>query len=137
MEAASRGAVESGGRALGIPCDIFESRSPNEYLTEAMHSPDLHDRARKLVESSSGFVILRGKAGTLHELSLLWALHRAGCLAGRPVVLLGGRWRELLDYLGHQGILERPQLEISEVADTAEQAVELLSGRIHPRKDGE
>lgn len=136
MEAASRGAVESGGSAIGVPCDIFETRRPNEYLTETIPSPDLHDRAGKLVERADGFVILQGKAGTLHELSLLWALHRAGCLAGRPVVLLGGRWRELLDHLERIGILEPPQLEISVVVDTAQQAVDVLRSRVHPGKDG-
>ncbi len=137
MEAASRGAVECGGRAIGVPCDIFEWRSPNEYLSETIPAPDLHDRARKLVEHAAGFVILEGKAGTLHELSLLWALHRAGCLQGRPVVLLGGRWRELLECLESKGILEAPQLEISVIVDTAQEAVDLLSSRIRPGKDGE
>jgi uncharacterized protein (TIGR00730 family) len=137
MEAASRGAVESGGSAIGVPCDIFHWRSPNEYLTETIQAPDLHDRARRLVELAAGFIILEGKAGTLHELSLLWALHRAGCLEDRPVVLLGGRWRELLGYLEARRILEAPQIEISVVVDTVRQAVEAVISRIHPGKDGE
>lgn len=126
MEAASRGAREAGGRTLGVPCGIFD-RTPNRYLSEVVDAPDLYDRTRELIDSAGGFVILEGKAGTLAELSMLWALHRAGCLAGRPVVLLGDRWTELLDYLDRNGILEPSQVSISRVAATPDQAVELLN----------
>jgi len=71
-------------------------------------------------------VILPGKAGTLAELALVWALHRAGCLAGRPVLLLGARWNSLLHHLSKEGILDPSQLEASRVVETPEEAVETL-----------
>ena len=129
MEAASRGAVDAGGRTLGVACEIFDWRSPNDYLSEVLLTSDLFDRTRELVERSRGFVILEGKAGTLAELSFLWALQRAGCLGPRPVVLLGGRWKGLLRHLETEGMLEPSQLESSPVADTPEAAVALL-GRV-------
>ena len=126
MEGASRGATEAGGRAIGVVCDIFPDRSANRYLSETVHSRDLHERTRLLVERAAGFIVLEGKAGTLAELALLWALHRAGCLDRRPVVLLGDRWRALVRHLDRSGQLEAAQLEITHHARNPEEAVIVL-----------
>jgi uncharacterized protein (TIGR00730 family) len=131
MEAASRGAREAGGLTHGVACEIFSARrSANDYLTSVSSTPDLHLRQRELVDRSRGFVVLQGKAGTLSELALLWALHRGGCLAGRPVILLGVAYKDLLLYLERNRILEAPQLEICHVATTPAEAVEALVSRL-------
>jgi hypothetical protein len=127
MEAASRGAAEAGGATLGVTCSIFRDREPNPYLAEAVETEDLHDRTRELIRRSDGFVVLSGKSGTLAELSLLWALHRAGCLERRPVVLLGGEWRHLLRHLVRAGILEAAQFDVTRVVDTPEEALDVLT----------
>jgi len=135
MEAASRGAVEAGGRTFGVACEIFNKRAPNNYLTMTSSSADLHQRQQELVDRSRGFVILQGKAGTLSELALLWALHRAGCLERRPVVLLGGVWKDLLIFLERNRILEAPQLQISDVAETPQAALDALGLRLAENKE--
>ena len=130
MEAASRGAREAGGATLGVTCAIFNRRRPNEHLGEVIETADLFARTRGLVEHSGGFVILPGKAGTLAELAFLWALHRAGCLTGRPVLLLGAQWKSLLNHLSDERILDSTQLETSRVVETPREAVEAL--KRHP-----
>jgi len=129
MEAASRGAREAGGTTIGVTCAIFSWRRPNEYLGQVVETADLFERTRALVQRSEGFVVLPGKAGTLAELSLLWALHRAGCLGGRPVLLLGARWTTLLNHLSKEGILDPAQVEMSRIVGTPEEAVEILRRR--------
>jgi uncharacterized protein (TIGR00730 family) len=126
MEAASRGAADAGGETLGVTCSIFRDRAPNPYLGEIVETEDLHERTRELIRRSGGFVVLSGKSGTLAELTMLWALHRAGCLGRRPVVLLGGEWRHLLRHLVRAGILESPQFDVTSVADTPEEALDIL-----------
>jgi hypothetical protein len=133
MEGASRGAAEAGGSAVGVTCSIFRDRSPNPYLAETIEKADLHDRTRELVALSDGFVVLMGKSGTLAELAFLWALHRAGCLDRRPVVLLGDPWRHLLRHLVRAGILESPQFDVTRVVDTPEETVDTLI--LHLEKD--
>jgi len=126
MEAASRGAAEAGGQTLGVACSIFSWRQPNPFLSEVIETPDLFARTRELVEHAHGFVVMQGKSGTLAELAFLWALHRAGCLDRRPVVLLGGGWDGLLRCLEAEGVLESPQLEVNRIVESPEAAVELL-----------
>jgi uncharacterized protein (TIGR00730 family) len=130
MEAASRGAAEAGGQTLGVACTIFSWRQPNPFLSEVIETPDLFARTRELVERARGFVVMQGKSGTLAELAFLWALHRAGCLERRPVVLLGRGWNGLLRCLEAEGILEVSQLEVTRVVESPEAAVELLDGEL-------
>lgn len=126
MEAASRGAREGGGDAIGVTCEIFRSREPNGYLSLAVPTPDLFLRTRELVRRACGFVVLDGKAGTLAELAFLWALARAGCLGDCPVLLLGDVYPELLAFLEKIGMLEPRQIEATRVVATADEAVEYL-----------
>lgn len=53
----------------------------------------------------------------------MWALHRAGSLGRRPVVLLGAAWRPFLHHLVRGQMIEEEQLAITRVADGPEDAV--------------
>ena len=128
MEGACRGAREAGGRTVGVLCEGFRERTPNAYLTESVPSNDLHDRTRSLVELCRAYVVLHGKSGTLAELTFLWALHRAGHLEDRPVVLLGPAWRPLLRHLLHWEMLEPAQLDITRVVDAPQEVVDAIGG---------
>jgi len=128
MEAASRGAREAGGRAIGVVCTIFDGRRPNDWLSEVIVSSDLHERTRLLIQRACGFVVLPGKAGTLAELAQLWALDRAGCLEARAVVLLGDSWKPVLDLLERDGMLEPSQVKLTRLARSPEEALTLLLG---------
>ena len=60
----------------------------------------------------------------LYELARrVGALHRAGSLGPRPVVLLGAAWRRFLHHLVLGDMIEDAQLSITRVAETAEDAV--------------
>jgi predicted Rossmann-fold nucleotide-binding protein len=126
MEGASRGAVEAGGRAVGVTCAIFSGREPNRFLTSRREMPDLLARTGELIDAACGYIVLHGKSGTLAELTLVWALHRAGSLGPRPVVLLGDAWRPFLHHLVKGGMIEDDQLSITHVADGPEDAVDTL-----------
>lgn len=128
MEAASRGAVEAGGQTLGITTrELSPLRAgPNPYLSRHLETEGLFERTRELISRSAGYIILRGKAGTLAELSFLWALHRARLQGDRPVVLLGGFWQGFIDEVETLGLVDRSQLAITYVVATPEDAVAVI-----------
>jgi uncharacterized protein (TIGR00725 family) len=109
MEAASRGASEAGGLAVGLLPGIDRS-SANAYSDVTLATGVGHARNLAVVASADVVVAVGGEWGTLSEVGL------AGVL-GRPVVLVAG-WR-----LEHEVGLP------SEVhyAEDAAQAVELAS----------
>jgi uncharacterized protein (TIGR00730 family) len=123
MEGASRGASEAGGAAVGVTCALFAGREPNRFLTERREAADLVGRTGALVDAACGYIVLHGKSGTLAELTYVWALHRAGSLGRRPVVLLGDAWRPFLHHLVRGDMIEDDQLAITRVADLPEDAV--------------
>ena len=123
MEGASRGAAEAGGAAVGVTCASFKARAPNRFLTETREEADLVARTGALVDAACGYIVLHGKSGTLAELTLVWALHRAGSLGRRPVVLLGDAWRPFLHHLVRGAMIEDAQLGLTRVANGPENAV--------------
>lgn len=132
MEAASRGATEAGGEAIGVTCTRFTGRQPNPFLTGRISTDDLCQRTATLIDRADGFVVLAGKAGTLAELAQLWALQRAGCLDDRPVILLGGLWEAVLRRLLRAGILERAQRRGTAIARSPADALLALDPTEEP-----
>jgi uncharacterized protein (TIGR00725 family) len=127
MEAASRGARQAGGQAVGITVAAFAGRSGgNRWLSREIQEDDLYTRTRALVEPASGYLILPGKAGTLAELAFLWALRRASLLGRRPIVLCGALWPDLIAGLTGAGILDPATLAGMWQAEQVEEAVDLL-----------
>lgn len=135
MEAASRGAREEGGAAIGVTVSTFASRSPNSYLTQVIEEPDLFARTRRLMALSAGFIILPGKSGTLAEAAFLWALRRAGELGDRPVVLLGPEWAEATGTLVSTGFLDEDGRRGTILAGTVEESVRAVTEAISRRPE--
>jgi uncharacterized protein (TIGR00730 family) len=131
MEGACRGAHHAGGEAVGVVVtSIFGDREPNVYLTKTIDTPDLYERTRLLIDRCDAYLVLAGRAGTLAELAWVWALARAGSLSPRPVIAVGEPWPEVLDLLERRNMLDPVALRMTERAQTAREAVEVLERRL-------
>ncbi len=125
MEGASKGARERGGRVLGIVMNQFKSE-PNRYLTDKVASAHFYERLQNLITRSVGFVAVRGGAGTVTELSLVWNKLQTRVIEPRPLVLLGSCWPPIIEtWRRHLAVSER-DVALLDFADTAEDAVCLL-----------
>ncbi len=96
MEAVSRGAREGGGQTIGVTVDVFQ-RTGNAWLDDEIRTETIFHRIEHMVTIASGFVALRGGAGTLAELSLTMNLLYIRALEPRPLILLGPDWKALMD----------------------------------------
>jgi uncharacterized protein (TIGR00725 family) len=95
MEAACRGASESGGRSLGI---LLAARGGgNRFLTESLREPDLAARLRRLRDESDAWVFLPRGLGTMLEIVWMAESVVKGDCRPRPFVFLGGFWRPTLE----------------------------------------
>lgn len=125
MEAASRGARESGGRVFGIVLNQFKGE-PNRYLTDKVATNHFYERLQNLIERSVGFVALRGGMGTVTEISLVWNKLQTGNLKKRPLVLLGDCWKEVVDSFKKNLVVNNSDISFLEFADTVDDACKLI-----------
>ncbi|HSN71101.1 MAG TPA: LOG family protein, partial [Steroidobacteraceae bacterium] len=101
MEAANRGALESGGRSAGFNISLPAEQQPNPYIT-----PDLAFRFHYFALRKMHFM-LRAKAicifpggfGTFDELFEALTLIQTGKIAPMPVILFDStHWKRLIDW---------------------------------------
>jgi len=131
MEACSRGAHEAGGHVVGVTVELFEKRGPvNAFVRERIHTPDLYERLRHLLDRADAFIVLPGSLGTLNELFLTWTLVSVNGIPRAPIVLLGEHWRDFMKALHHPDMVRAELFEYVQVtADPAEAVRLALAGR--------
>jgi uncharacterized protein (TIGR00730 family) len=125
MEAASRGAHERGGRVLGITMNQFKAE-PNRYLTEKVASAHFYERLQNLITRSVGFVAIRGGAGTVTELSLVWNKLQTRVIEPRPLVLLGDCWPPVIECFRRHLVVSEEDASLLDFVDTPEEAVRVI-----------
>src|ERR671932_1375425 len=125
MEAASRGAHERGGRVLGIIMNQFKAE-PNRYLTDKVASAHFYERLQNLIQRSVGFIAIRGGAGTVTELSLVWNKLQTRVIEPRPLVLLGDCWPPVIEAFKRHLVVDDRDVSLLDFARTPEEAVEII-----------
>lgn len=134
MEAASRGAAESGGRVIGVTCDEIESWravKPNQWVQEEIRKKTLIERLQALIYSCDAAIALPGGPGTLTEIALMWNLMVVDSLPRRPLILVGDGWQAVFDQVFNQLGQYTPegQRNLLQFAPTIETAVTLIRFR--------
>lgn len=131
MEAANRGAMEAGGKSIGLNIVLPLEQQPNPYITPelcfhfhyfAVRKMHFLKRARALVACPGGF-------GTLDELFETLTLIQTGKINPVPVLLLGSSyWRRIINFeaLLEEGAISECDLDIFRYVDTAEEAWEVI-----------
>lgn len=100
MAAASKGALEAGGNAIGVTVpDAFVRRSgANPYVTQEITARSLTERMGILTDRARGALVLPGSIGTATELLVAWNInHVVRHHGGRrfPTAAVGEEWSEL------------------------------------------
>ena len=126
MEGASRGARERGGRVLGILMNEFKSE-PNRYLTDKVASAHFYERLQNLITRSVGFIALRGGAGTVTELSLVWNKLQTRVIGPRPLVLLGNCWPPVVEAFRRHLLVSEQDVSLLDFAATPEEAARIIT----------
>jgi hypothetical protein len=142
MEAASRGAVEAGGRAIGLNIGLPREQRPNPYVPPELTFEFHYFFMRKLwfAHLARAVVVFPGGFGTLDELFEILTLSQTRKLDRAIFVLLYGSsyWDEIVDFeaLARYGCIAREDLSLLHRADDVETALRLLQEGIGREGDG-
>jgi hypothetical protein len=124
MLAAAKGAVEAGGKTIGVTCSAFKGSKANEYIKREIVTKSLDERLDTLVKLGQAYVVLPGGTGTLLELAKVWELKNKGFIeADKPIILVGGFWKPLVDLITGD---DPDSGRYIRQADGPEQVVELI-----------
>jgi uncharacterized protein (TIGR00730 family) len=132
MEAASRGANQAGGRAIGVTMDLFTPRlAPNPWLTKEQRVKDFFPRLKKLT-GADAFVLLRGGIGTLTEATLTWSLLQTGQISPRPFIFVGAGWHRIFETFRAETMMTQWDFELATVVDSVDDALAILKEAFEP-----
>jgi uncharacterized protein (TIGR00730 family) len=128
MEAISRGAKEAGGHVIGVTTALFDDKrlGPNPWVDEEIKFPTLFQRLHYLVTFSDALVALRGGVGTLSEVALSWSLIQVGEMPRKPLVLVGPRWRQIMETFHHESTIKEHDWALLGFAANVNEVVPLL-----------
>ncbi|HMQ77255.1 MAG TPA: TIGR00730 family Rossman fold protein [Flavobacteriales bacterium] len=134
MEAANRGARDVGARSIGCNIVLPHEQKANPYLDVSLTFERFFVRKVLLVKYSICFVVMPGGAGTVDELFETITLIQTGKVKDFPILLYGrDYWGPLLDQIDRmvaEGTIGRKELEFVFVADSVEEATDLLQDRL-------
>jgi hypothetical protein len=132
MEAANRGAVEAGGKSIGLNIHLPFEQAPNAYITPALNFEFHYFFMRKLwfAYLSKALVIFPGGFGTLDELFEILTLAQTEKLGKKILVIIYGRdyWQRTLNFesLVELGAISPGDLDLYRIVDSPEEAFERL-----------
>ena len=131
MEAANRGAMEAGGKSIGLNIVLPFEQRPNDYITPALcfHFHYFAIRKMHFLKRARALVACPGGFGTLDELFETLTLIQTGKIERVPVLLLGSSyWRRIINFdaLLEEGAISEDDLEIFQYVDSAEEAWEII-----------
>src|SRR6478672_2519889 len=132
MEAANRGAVDAGGKTIGLNISLPFEQAPNPYITEGLHFEFHYFFMRKFwfAYLAKALVIFPGGFGTLDEMFEILTLAQTRKLSKKLLVVLYGSeyWNEVFDLrpLVDWGAIEGKDLELLHYTDSTDEAFEAL-----------
>lgn len=133
MEAANRGAFESGGESVGINIQLPEGQRINKYVKKPIGFHYFFTRKVMLSFASWGYVFFPGGFGTLDEFFEMVTLVQTKKLPQPVSIVVVGKeyWQPLLDWIQKEmheknRTIDKVHMEIFHLVDKAEEAFEII-----------
>ncbi|MFZ1382603.1 MAG: TIGR00730 family Rossman fold protein [Scrofimicrobium sp.] len=141
MEAANKGAYEAGGVSVGLGIELPFEQGMNQWVDLGINFRYFFARKVMFVRYARGFIVLPGGFGTLDELFEAMTLVQTRKIERFPIVLVDSEfWAPLLDWLRtslvDRGLIHAADMNIVEVVDTPEEAVEAVWAGIEAMTNG-
>ncbi|MCW1951980.1 MAG: TIGR00730 family Rossman fold protein [Octadecabacter sp.] len=132
MEAGNLGAVEAGGKSIGLNIVLPHEQAPNEYVTPELCFNFHYFAIRKMhfLMRAKAITVFPGGFGTLDETFEALTLIQTGRMERVPFLLFGRAfWESIInwDALSEAGTISADDLELFRFVETAEEAVDALN----------
>jgi uncharacterized protein (TIGR00730 family) len=131
MEAANKGAAESGGVSVGLGIELPMESGLNNYVNVGVEFRYFFVRKTVFIKYSQAFVVLPGGFGTMDEMFEALTLVATGKITKFPIVLVGSAyWSGLLDWLKDtmlaDGKIGQDELDLIRIADDPDEIIKII-----------
>jgi len=136
MEAANRGAMEAGGKTIGLNIGLPFEQLPNQYVTSDLNFEFHYFFMRKFwfAYLAKAIVVFPGGFGTLDELFEMLTLVQTHKLAKHIGIVLYGSeyWKEIVNFdaLARHGVISAEDLNLFQFADDPASAMTLIKAAL-------
>jgi uncharacterized protein (TIGR00730 family) len=136
MEAANRGAHETGGASFGLNIILPHEQSTNPHVDRSIEFHYFFTRKVCLVKYSCAFIVMPGGLGTLDELFEAATLIQCHKIGPFPLILMGEKFwqgmRQWGQFMMRQGVFNRDEIGFGRVTDSPAEAVSLIVRSLPP-----
>ena len=130
MEAANRGAHETGGKSYGLNIILPQEQRENPYVDRSLEFRYFFTRKVCLVKYSCAFVVLPGGLGTLDELFEAATLIQCRKIGPFPLILMGAKFwagmRQWGQAMMKAGVFAKEEIGFGYVTDSPQAAADLI-----------
>ena len=131
MEAANRGAAESGGTSVGLGIELPFEQGINEWVDIGINFRYFFARKTMFVKYAQGFIALPGGFGTFDEIFEAVTLVQTHKVTSFPIVLVGSSyWGGLRDWLLDAvlggGKVDPADVDLLRLTDDLDEAVTIM-----------
>ncbi len=135
MGAVAEGALDAGGKVVGIINDLLQSREVQRLkLTELKVLPSMHVRKDAMFEASDAFCVLPGGIGTLDEVFEIVTLKQIG-ENNKPIILYNafGFWepyRQIINTLIQEGFVRPEHADLVTYVDSVDEILPAIEAEL-------
>ena len=127
MEAANRGAADTGADTIGMNIVLPHEQAPNVYVTPALAFQFHYFALRKMhfLLRAKAVAVFPGGFGTLDEFMELLTLVQTGKMKPIPILLFGRDfWQRIINFeaMADEGVINHEDLQLFTFVETAEEA---------------
>ena len=132
MEAANRGALEAGGKSIGLSIELPHEQFANPYISPELSLNFHYFFMRKLwfAQIAKALIVFPGGFGTMDELFEMLTLLQTGKLPKNSLILIYGRkyWDQVLNFraIMRWGMISPSEYKMLQFADTVDEAFDRI-----------
>ncbi|HEX4852040.1 MAG TPA: TIGR00730 family Rossman fold protein [Puia sp.] len=139
MEAANRGAFESGGISVGVNVKLPFEQKPNPYMHKWLTIDYFFVRKVMLLKYSYAFIVMPGGFGTMDEFFNTLTLIQTKSITQFPMVLFGKDFYkpllETISSMANEGTISKEDMSLVLVTDDIDEAMAHIRNYISKNYD--
>ncbi len=128
MEAANKGAIEAGGKSIGLNIKLPMEQKPNPYQNLSLDFRYFFIRKVNFLKYANAVVVYPGGFGTIDEMSETLTLIQTNKINKIPLIVVGRKfWKGFLDWIASDlldsGMISKNDLKYISVAESPEEVM--------------